>query len=58
MKINVELIYENGKEPRPLKVKLKDGLKGARLMNAIDKEVERMAKDDPDWQRWNLLSVD
>jgi len=58
MKATVELIYDDAKKNRKLEVPLKDSLKGQRLMNAIDKGVEKLAKDDKDWTRWNLLNID
>jgi hypothetical protein len=57
MKVKVELVYDGDTENKPLEVEVKDGLKGARLMNAIDKAVEKAAKDDKDWKRWNLVGL-
>lgn len=56
MKVKVELIYDE-KQNRPIVVEVKDGLKGNRLMNAIDKAVEKAAAEDKDWRRWNLVSL-
>jgi hypothetical protein len=57
MKVTVELTYEDSKKNRQLEVTVKDGLKGARLLNAVEKAVEKKAADDKEWQRWNLVSV-
>jgi hypothetical protein len=55
MKIVVALIYKDPKPARELTVEIRDGLKGVRYLNAIDKAVEKATKDDTEWQRWNLL---
>lgn len=55
-KAKVELCYE-GKPSRVLFVDIKGAPKGPRLMNAIEAAVEKAAKDDKDWTRWNLLDV-
>jgi hypothetical protein len=53
----VELVYEDTAKNRKLDVPVKRNLKGQRLMNAIESGVERLAKDDKDWTRWNLVSI-
>ena len=57
MQAKVELIYEDATKNRKLDVEVKNSLKGERLMNAIDKAVEKAAKDDKEWTRWNLVSL-
>ena len=55
-KAKVELCYD-GKPARVLFVDIKGSPKGQRLMNAIEAAVEKAAKDDKEWTRWNLLDV-
>jgi hypothetical protein len=55
-KAKVELCYD-GKPSRVLFVDLKGNPKGQKLMNAIEGAVEKAAKDDKEWTRWNLLDV-
>lgn len=57
MNITVTLCYEEATKNREITIAVKDSLKGARLMNAIDKAVEKAAKDDRDWNRWNLKEI-
>ena len=56
MNVKVELCYDN-KPKRELTVTLKGEPKGVRLMNAIERAVEKAAKDDKEWKRWNLIEV-
>jgi hypothetical protein len=55
-KVKVSLVYDN-KPDRELIVELKGAPKGLRLMNAIESAVEKAAKDDKEWTRWNLIDV-
>ena len=52
----VDLVYEAGKTKRE-EVEVKDGLRGLKLMDAIEKAVEKKFGDDPLWYRWNLIDV-
>lgn len=54
MNATVEVLYE-GKPPTRLVVKVKDGLKRTRLLDAIDRQVEEHAAAG--WHRWNLVNV-
>jgi hypothetical protein len=58
MKAKVELVYEDTTKNRQLEVPIKGAPKGASLMNAIERGVEKLAKDDKDWQRWNLVTIE
>ena len=58
MKAKVELVYEDATKNRQLDVPIKGAPKGASLMNAIERGVEKLAKDDKDWTRWNLLNIE
>jgi len=61
MKVDVELVYDTNakKDPKPLTVEVRDGIKGARLINAIDSAVGKspVAREDADWVRWNLVKL-
>ncbi len=57
MKVTVELVYDDATRNRKVDVEVKDGLKGARLLDAIDVAVAKKEVADKDWQRWNLISV-
>ena len=54
----VELVYDDAKKNRMIDVVIKSGLKGTRFLNAVERGVEKVAKDDKDWTRWNLIGVD
>lgn len=54
----MELVYENATKNRQLEVPLKGAPKGLALMNAIERGVEKLAKDDKEWQRWNLVNIE
>lgn len=59
MKVTVELVDSGGThEPQRLVVKLKGNPTGARLMNAIDKAVNKEAGQFDWWSRWNLIDID
>jgi hypothetical protein len=58
MKATVELVYDDATKNRKVDVTLRSGLKGLRLMNAIEKAVEKTCADDKEWQRWNLVTVE
>lgn len=57
MKAKVEICYDDKAKNRQVEVEIKGEPKGARLMNAIDKAVEKACAEDKDWTRWNLLGV-
>lgn len=57
MKVTVEMVYDDASKNRMLDVQIRDGLKGTRLLNAVEKAVEKAAADDKDWTRWNLAQV-
>jgi len=57
MNAKVQIVYSDTSKNKEIFVEVKAGLKGLRLMNAIEKAVEKKMKDDPDWTRWNLVSV-
>ena len=57
MEVKIELVYKDTSKNREILVTVKDGLKGLRLMNAVEKAVEKAAKDDKDWTRWNMLDI-
>lgn len=56
MKAIVTLIYEGDKSDRDVTVEVRNGLKGERMLNAIDKAVQKEYKED-DWTRWNLTDI-
>jgi len=58
MNAKVEMVYGDPTKNKMIFVEVKAGLKGLRLMNAIEKAVEKKMADDKDWTRWNLLSVE
>jgi hypothetical protein len=57
MKVKVELVYDDATKNRQLEVPIKGAPKGQALMNAIERGVEKLAKDDKDWTRWNLVNI-
>lgn len=57
MKAKVEIVYADASKNKQLEVPLKGSPKGIKLMNAVEKAVEKAMKDDADWKRWNLLDV-
>lgn len=58
MKATVKIIYAPGDDKnKELTVELKGAPKGTKLMDAIDKAVEKVMGEDKAWQRWNLLSI-
>jgi hypothetical protein len=58
MKAKVELMYEDATKNRQLDIPIKGAPKGLSLVNAIERGVEKFAKDDKDWKRWSLVSID
>lgn len=54
MKVKVELVYGD-KTTKNVELTLKGEPKGLRLMNAVEKAVEKLG--DEKWERWNLLDV-
>jgi hypothetical protein len=58
MKVTVDLVYPEPKPNRKIDIEIRDGLIGARLMNAIDKAVAKAAPVPDDWTRWNLVSAE
>jgi hypothetical protein len=57
MKAKVEICYEDKAKNQTIEIPLKGSPKGLRLMNAVEKAVEKTMKDDANWTRWNLLDV-
>lgn len=57
MKAKVKMVYADETKNREIEVELKGNPKGLRLMNAIEKAVEKKMKDDAEWKRWNLIDV-
>jgi hypothetical protein len=55
MKVMIEICYEDATKNKTTELEIKGEPKGLRLMNAIEKAVEKAFKDDKDWTRWNLL---
>lgn len=58
MKVTVELIYDDKTKDRKLTLDVRSKAKGSRLMDAIDRAVEKAAADDREWTRWNLISIE
>jgi hypothetical protein len=59
MKAIVNLIYDDATRNHHLEVQIRDGLKSPNAkLNAVDRAVEKACADDPDWTRWNLVSLD
>ena len=52
----ITLVYEDETKNRKLDVPVHRNLKGQKLIDAIDKRVTALAKDDS-WDRWELVSV-
>lgn len=57
MKVRVEVCYDTATRDKKIIVEVKDSLKGANLMNAIEHAIEKVMKDDKEWTRWNLLDI-
>ena len=57
MKAIVEICYDDASKNKRIDVELKGEPRGLRLMNAVEKAVEKMMKDDAEWKRWNLIDV-
>lgn len=64
MKAEVEIVYAAPSQNHQITVELKGSPKGQRLLNAVEKAVEKhmadLAKETPtanNWKRWNLLNV-
>lgn len=57
MKAKVEICYDDATKNRSVEVEIKTGLKGQRLMDAVEKAVEKACAEDKEWQRWNLIDV-
>lgn len=58
MKVIVEMIYKDPDRNHNVSVEVKNGLTATRLLNAIEKAVEKKMKRDLDWNRWNVVSVE
>lgn len=50
----VELVYKDGTKKKAW-VDFDMGIK--RILNSIDKGVEKAHGKDPDWERWNLIDI-
>jgi hypothetical protein len=57
MKATVELVYDDATKNRKLDVEVKGSPKGLRLINAVEKAVEKATKEDTEWQLWHLLGI-
>jgi hypothetical protein len=64
MKVKVEIVYAAPSQNHDIVVELKGSPKGTRLLNAVEKAVEKhmaeLAKETPtanNWRRWNLREV-
>lgn len=64
MKVKVEIVYAAPSQNHEITVEVKGSPKGQRLMNAVEKAVEKhmaaLAKETPtadNWKRWNLIDV-
>lgn len=54
----VDIVYDDANRNKKLTVEVRASLVGDRMLNAINREVEKvMMNDDPDWTRWNLVSI-
>lgn len=58
MKAKVELVYDDVTKNKQVEVVIKGAPKGLRLMNAVEKAVEKAMKNDQEWRRWNLLDIE
>ena len=55
MKVKIQLVTPTGTEPHTIEIK--KPYKGPRLLDQIDKEVNRLFHDRKDWTRWNLREI-
>lgn len=65
MRAEIEIVYAAPSQNHKITVEVKGSPKGQRMMNALEKAVEKhmadLAKETPtanNWKRWNLISVD
>ena len=54
MKVKISLDFGTKKEEH--EVEIRDGLKGIRLLNAIDRAVIKKFKDTS-WEAWSLIDI-
>jgi len=57
MRVMIELVRTKGENTKEV-VEVRDGLKGERLFNAVNKAVHKAFSRDDTWERWNLLRVE
>lgn len=64
MKIKCEIVYEDKGRNTEITVEVKGSPTGLRLMNAVERAVEKhmkeVSKETPtanDWKQWNLLGI-
>jgi len=55
MKVKIELVTPTGIELETIEIR--KPYKGPRLLDQIDKEVNRVFHDREDWTRWNLREI-
>jgi hypothetical protein len=55
LKVKIQLVTPTGTEPHTIEIK--KPYKGPRLLDQIDKEVNRLFHDRTDWTRWNLREI-
>jgi hypothetical protein len=56
MLVEVDVVYES-KANKRITVNVPDGLKGERLLTAVDKAVNTAMASDTEWHRWNLVNI-
>ena len=57
MKVIAELTYDDEERNRTVEVELKDSLKGASILNALDRHLQSKKFGDPDWTHWSLVDI-
>lgn len=57
MQVIVEIEYEDKDLNRQEEVTVGSTLQGSKLLNAIDKAVEKKFKDDNAWTGWHLIDI-
>jgi hypothetical protein len=56
MKAKVELVFEDQTKNKKVEIEVSDKTKGTKVLDAIDKAVNKQFEKE-DWQRWNLLGI-
>ncbi len=57
MRVKVQLVYPN-RNNSTVGIEVKGGLKGPRLLDAVDAAVGVKFENDKGWTRWNLIEVE